>query len=119
VIAGYRSGIAALRKAIPGVRIVGATITPAGGNSGNAGAEAVNQRRKAINDTLRVGGLFDAVLDFERAVRDPGADALRPVYVPNSTIGGPGDHLHPNRAGYLAIAGSIDLSLVVPGLGGR
>jgi lysophospholipase L1-like esterase len=36
--------------------------------------------------------------------------------VPDSTAGGPGDRLHPNRAGYLAMAESIPLELVVPGL---
>jgi lysophospholipase L1-like esterase len=36
---------------------------------------------------------------------------------PNSTTGGPaGDKLHPNRAGYAAMANSIDLSLLVPRL---
>jgi len=32
-------------------------------------------------------------------------------FQPNSSTGGPGDKLHPNRAGYLAMAMSIDLSL--------
>jgi lysophospholipase L1-like esterase len=114
VIAGYRAGIARLRKAIPGVRIVGATITPSLGAKGNAGTEDVNQRRKAINDTIRAGGLFDAIADFEQAVKDPRSDALKAEFVPGSTIGGPGDKLHPNRAGYLAMAGSIDLDTVLP-----
>ena len=35
VIAGFRTGVAQLRKAIPGVRIVGATITPSFGAKGN------------------------------------------------------------------------------------
>jgi lysophospholipase L1-like esterase len=112
VIAGYRAGIAALRKAIPRVRIIGATITPALGARGNAGSDDVNQKRKSINATIRAGGLFDAYLDFERAVKDPQSDVLRPEFVPNSTIGGPGDKLHPNRAGYLAMAGAIDLDLI-------
>ena len=36
--------------------------------------------------------------------------------VPDSTTGGAGDRLHPNRAGYLAMGMSLDLSAVVPGL---
>jgi hypothetical protein len=38
---------------------------------------------------------------------------MRPEFVPDSTIGGPGDKLHPNRAGYLAMAGAIDLKLLL------
>jgi len=115
VIDGYRTGIARLRKAIPGVRIVGATITPSLGAKGNAGSEDVNQRRKAVNAAIRAGGLFDAVADFEQAVKDPQSDGLRAEFVPGSTIGGPGDRLHPNRAGYLAIGGGIDLDALLPG----
>jgi lysophospholipase L1-like esterase len=33
---------------------------------------------------------------------------------PNSTIGGAGDKLHPNRAGYAAMARAIDLALFAP-----
>jgi lysophospholipase L1-like esterase len=117
VIDGYRAGIARLRAAIPGVRIVGATITPSLGAKGNAGTDEVNQRRKAINATIRAGGLFDAVADFEQAVKDPQSDGLRADYVPGSTIGGPGDRLHPNRAGYLAMAGGIDLDAILPDAG--
>lgn len=115
VIAGYRAGIARLRQAIPGVRIVGATITPALGSKGNSGTDDVNQRRKAINAAIRAGGLFDAVADFEQAVKDPQSDGLRAEFVPGSTIGGPGDRLHPNRAGYLAMGGGIDLDMILPG----
>jgi hypothetical protein len=38
---------------------------------------------------------------------------MRPEFVPDSTIGGPGDKLHPNRAGYLAMAAAIDLKLLL------
>ncbi|PXA86936.1 lysophospholipase [Nostoc sp. 3335mG] len=114
VVAGFRTGIVQLRKAIPGVRIVGATITPALGSKGNSGTDDTNQRRKAVNGAIRAGGLFDGYVDFERAVKDPQSDTLKAEYVPNGTIGGPGDHLHPNRAGYLAMAGAIDPELVLP-----
>jgi len=39
---------------------------------------------------------------------------MKPDFVPDSTIGGPGDKLHPNRAGYQAMADSIDLSQLAP-----
>ena len=35
-----------------------------------------------------------------------------PEFVPDSTTGGPGDKLHPNRAGYLAMGMAIDLDLL-------
>jgi lysophospholipase L1-like esterase len=116
VIAGYRTGITMLRNAIPGVRVVGATITPSLGAHGNAGTDEVNQKRKDVNAAIRSGSLFDAYLDFEQAVKDPQSDSLRPEFIPGSTIGGPGDRLHPNRAGYLAMAGAIDLAAILPGL---
>lgn len=34
------------------------------------------------------------------------------MYQPNSSIGGPGDKLHPNRAGYAAMANAIDLNMI-------
>ncbi len=115
VIEGYRAGVAALRKAIPGVRIVGATITPSLGAKGNAGTEAVDRKRKAVNEAIRGGGIFDGYVDFERATVDTALGGLKPEFVPNSTIGGPGDMLHPNRAGYLAMANAIGLDTVLPG----
>ena len=41
--------------------------------------------------------------------------ALRPEMVPESTTGGKGDGLHPNRAGYLAMGTAIDLGVLLPG----
>ena len=46
----------------------------------------------------------------------PGFDGmaeLRAEFVPDSTAGGPGDKLHPNRAGYLAMAMAIDLKILM------
>ena len=34
------------------------------------------------------------------------------MYQPNSSVGGPGDKLHPNRAGYAAMANAIDLAMI-------
>jgi lysophospholipase L1-like esterase len=116
VIAGYRKGVSTLRNAVPGVRVVGATITPSLGARGNAGTDEVNEKRKDVNAAIRSGSLFDAYLDFEQAVKDPQSDSLRPDFIPGSTIGGPGDRLHPNRAGYLAMAGAIDFATILPGL---
>jgi hypothetical protein len=48
---------------------------------------------------------FDAVIDFDRAIRDPSHPTrMLPAY-------DSGDHLHPNDAGYKAMADFIDLRL--------
>jgi lysophospholipase L1-like esterase len=114
VIAGLRRGVALLRSKIPGVRVIGATITPALGAKGNAGTEEEDKKRRQVNDFIRTGGLYDGVADFEKAVIDPATAGLRPEMVFGTTVGGPGDKLHPNRAGYLAMSWEIDLNLVLP-----
>jgi lysophospholipase L1-like esterase len=58
-----------------------------------------------VNQWVRTSGAFDAVIDFDKAVRDPAhPKRIRPEF-------DPGDHLHPNDAGYRAMAESIDLSI--------
>ncbi|HWD98545.1 MAG TPA: hypothetical protein VG345_05900, partial [Bryobacteraceae bacterium] len=64
-----------------------------------------------VNEFIRTGGVFDGVADFDRATLDSATGALRPEFQPSSSIGGAGDRLHPNRAGYKAMAGSVDLNL--------
>jgi lysophospholipase L1-like esterase len=59
--------------------------------------------------------LFVAVADFDAATVDPATGALRDEFVPNSTIGGAGDRLHPNRAGYQAMGSAIPLEMFKPG----
>ena len=56
--------------------------------------------------------MFDGVVDFDSATIDPATGGLKPELVPESTTGGPGDKLHPNRAGYLAMGNAIDLDMV-------
>jgi lysophospholipase L1-like esterase len=55
------------------------------------------------------------VADFDAAALDPATGGLRPEFVPSSTIGGPGDRLHPNRAGYMAMADKIALDTFAAG----
>jgi lysophospholipase L1-like esterase len=62
-------------------------------------------KRVAINGWIRDGGAFDAVIDFEKALRDPERPTqMLPVY-------DCGDHLHPSDEGYLRMGDIIDLSL--------
>jgi lysophospholipase L1-like esterase len=116
VLAGMREGARRLRAGIPGVRLVGATLTSAlaSTNPAHGGAEQ-DARRRAVNEAIRHSGLFDAVADFDRATLDPATGGLRPEMVPGSTVGGAGDGLHPNRAGYLAMAGAVPLDALLPG----
>ncbi|MEO7193137.1 MAG: GDSL-type esterase/lipase family protein [Vicinamibacterales bacterium] len=115
VIAGMQDVVRRVRAR--GVRIVGATITSSLGSSGGSGTAEADERRRAVNAFIRGAGNFDAVADFDAATLDPKTGALRPAFQPNSTTGGAGDRLHPNRAGYLAMGNAINLSLIAqPGL---
>lgn len=113
VIAGLRDGVQRLRAAIPGVRIIMGTLT-ASLNSANGthGTPDMERKRQAYNRFIRTTDLFDGVVDFDAATFDPATGELKAEHQPNSSIGGPGDKLHPNRAGYLAMAGAIDLAMV-------
>lgn len=113
LIAGYQSLIDHAHRR--GVRVVGATITPFAGALAVEGSpihgyatpakEALRQR---VNDWIRTSGAFDAVADFDAALRDPARpDALQPAL-------DSGDHLHPGDRGYAAMAGAIDPAALLP-----
>jgi lysophospholipase L1-like esterase len=112
VIAGMRELVSRVKA--KGLKIVGATITPSLNANGNSGTADANERRQAVNAFIRTGGIFDAVADFDKATVDSKTGGLREEFVPNSTIGGAGDRLHPNRAGYLAMGSAIDLKVFAP-----
>ncbi len=65
IIAGMRELVSRVKA--KGLKIVGATITPSLGANGNSGTPDANQRRLAVNDFIRTGGIFDAVADFDAA----------------------------------------------------
>ncbi len=107
-----RDGVAAIRKRLPGARVIGGTITTARGNAGPAhGFAEQDIRRQALNDYIRGSGLFDGVIDFDKATVNRETGELQPEFVPDSTAGGAGDKLHPNRLGYMAMGQAIDLNL--------
>jgi lysophospholipase L1-like esterase len=108
VWAGMTEAVGRMRARIPGIRLVGATLPSALGSP--RGSAAQDERRRALNALLRkdAGTLFDAIADFDRATVDPATGQLRPEMVPNTSIGGPGDKLHPNRLGLAAMAAAID-----------
>ncbi|MFI9011102.1 SGNH/GDSL hydrolase family protein [Actinosynnema sp. NPDC053489] len=102
LIAGYRELIGQARAR--GVRIVGGTLLPYKGAAYYT--EAGEAVRDEVNAWIRTSGEFDAVVDFDRAMADPAdPDALRPAY-------DSGDRLHPNDAGYHAMAEAVDLSVL-------
>jgi lysophospholipase L1-like esterase len=101
IIAGHRQMIT--RAHAQGLKIVGCTLTPFEG-AAYFSAEG-ETKRQAVNKFIRTGGAYDAVIDFDAVVRDPTHPA-RFLAMYDS-----GDHLHPNDAGYKAMAGAIDLSL--------
>jgi len=113
VIAGMKEGVQRIR-ARGAIRVIGATITPALGATSAAGTPDVDARRKTVNAFIRSSGLFDGVADFDAVTRDAATGGLRGEFQPSSSIGGPGDALHPNRAGYLAMGNAVDLKMVVP-----
>lgn len=87
-----------------GISVIGCTLTP----FGNA-TEKVEGMRQAVNAFIRSGKAFDAVVDFDKATQDPAAPMqFRQGY--NNT-----DKLHPNDAGYKAMADAVDLSLFTGG----
>ena len=107
-----REGVAAIRKRLPGVRVIGATLTTALGNAGPAhGFAEQDLKRQALNEFIRGSGVFDGVVDFDKVTANPETGEMRAEFVPDSTTGGPGDKLHPNRLGNLAMGQAIDLNL--------
>lgn len=89
-----------------GIRIFGGTLLPREGvGKPFINSDAGRAKRREVNEWIKTSGAFDAVLDFERVMTDPARPGhLRPAY-------DSGDHLHPNDAGFAAMASSIDLSL--------
>ncbi|MFJ4655330.1 SGNH/GDSL hydrolase family protein [Nocardia sp. NPDC088792] len=100
VITGYQNLITQAHN--KGIRIIGATLLPFGGSDHYSARSAT--KRHAINEWIRTSGQFDAVVDFAAAVTDAtNPEILAPAY-------DSGDHLHPNDAGYHAMAEAINIA---------
>jgi lysophospholipase L1-like esterase len=112
VIAVYKQGVAHIRQKIPGVKIFAATLTSALHSTPTHGRPEVEAKRKALNEFLRTSKDFDGVIDFDAATFDGATGEIKAMYQPSSSTGGPGDKLHPNRAGYAAMANAIDLKMI-------
>ena len=115
VTKGMREGVARMRERLPGVRVIGATVVSAlGATSAAHGFKEQDDKRRQLNEFIRSSGVFDGVADFDKVVTDAQTGAIRAEFVPDNTVGGPGDKLHPNRLGYQAMGAVIDLKLLAP-----
>ncbi|MGW0705014.1 SGNH/GDSL hydrolase family protein [Streptomyces sp. NPDC002643] len=84
-----------------GLRVVGTTLMPFYGHRGYS--DQRESVRRAVNDRIRSGRVFDAVIDFDKALRDPyDPRRLRSDY-------DSGDHLHPSDRGYERMGEVVDL----------
>ncbi len=91
------------RAHLHGIKAIGATLLPYGGAM--YFSEAGESIRQAVNQWIRTGGAYDAVVDFDAKLRDPqNPKQLNAAYYIN-------DHLHPNDAGYKLMAEAVDLSV--------
>jgi hypothetical protein len=104
-----------IRAKRPQLRVLGATLATALGSSSAAhGFIEQDQERRALNYFICTSGLFDGVIDFDQVTFDAQSGGLREEFIPESTIGGLGDELHPDRTGYLAMGMLTNLDLFKP-----
>lgn len=85
------------------ILVYGATILPFGGSFYDTPERAA--ARQTVNEWIRTGGKFDAVIDLDAALRDP-QNTDRLISMADS-----GDQLHPNEQGHRMIADAINLTL--------
>jgi len=105
MIAGMKQ--LAMRAHTRGIKIFGATLTGFENETFLPGAWTPEREktRQAFNEWVREGAAFDAVVDFDLALRDPERPAsMLPIYDCD-------DHLHPSDLGYNKMGDAIDLSL--------
>ncbi|GMF70322.1 unnamed protein product [Aspergillus oryzae] len=108
LIVAYQQIVTRLHAA--SIPVFGATITPFGAPANASDVQPYSDpiredTRQRINEWIRTSGVFDAVLDFDQVLRDPEAPAqLADEY-------DSGDYLHPNVAGYQALADYFPMDL--------
>src|SRR5688572_23696521 len=95
-----------LRARARGIKAIGGTILPFGASAYYHPPVETEADRQAINAWIRTPGNFDAVIDFDTAMRDP-ANPSRLDPALDS-----GDGLHPSLEGYRAMAATVPLELL-------
>lgn len=103
IVAAYQTAIAQAHAA--GVQVIGVPLLPIEHSVKDVGSNEAT--REAVNTWIRTGGAFDHVIDFDPVMADP-AD---PLSLKASLTC---DHVHPNQAGYQAMANSINLAFFAP-----
>ena len=101
LIAAYRQMIQDAHA--QGFKVYGATILPF--KKSFYYTDYREAARNTVNAWIHTSGNFDAVIDFDKAMRDP-IDSLSILPAAQS-----GDYLHPNEAGYKMMGEAIDVSL--------
>ncbi len=92
-----------------GLTVFGGTLTPYVGSDYYHPSSQSEADRNALNQWIRTSGVFDAVIDFDKTMRDPAhPDRLDPEV-------DSGDHLHPNSVGYKRMGELIPLSFFESG----
>lgn len=103
IVAAYEQII--MRAHTHGIRVIGCTILPYIGSTYYHPGPASEADRQAVNQWILAPGHFDAVIDFDKAMRDPERSGqLLPGF-------DSGDHLHPSPAGYAAMGDAVAISL--------
>ena len=111
IIQGYKQIIDRAHE--HGIRFVGVTLTPfkdtfKGQPTSGYYTPEKEKLRQAVNAWIRSNKMADGLIDFDKVVEDPN----RPGYI--NPAYDCGDHLHPNDAGYQAMAKAVDLNVLVP-----
>jgi lysophospholipase L1-like esterase len=86
-----------------GLKVYGGTLAPFEGAF--YFRDIGETKRQALNEWIRTSGAYDAVIDFDAAVRDP-AQPSKMIEAYQS-----GDWLHPSDEGYRVMAQAVDLAL--------
>ena len=110
IVAGYKQIID--RAHDHGIRFVGVTLTPfsdsfKGSPLSGYYTPAKEKIRQAVNAWIRGNKTADGLIDFDKVLEDP----ANPGHI--SPAFDCGDHLHPNDAGYQAMAKAVDLNVLV------
>jgi lysophospholipase L1-like esterase len=108
IITGYKQLIE--RAHLRGLKVIGSPLTPfenALANGPNVGYFSPDKeaKRQTVNNWIRTSKAFDAIVDFDAVLADQG----HPAAIASAFDSG--DHLHPNDAGYKAMADAIDLNV--------
>ncbi|KAK4122224.1 SGNH hydrolase, partial [Parathielavia appendiculata] len=86
-----------------GIKTIGGTITPFGGSGQSYSNPTREQTRVKVNEWILKSDVFDATVDFAALIGDPSIKSQLARQFDG------GDHLHPNVAGFQAMADGFPL----------